>query len=54
MPVIDVGTIESQHLSKLAHESSSRSFDAKDLEDLDEGVAVGPCRVNTWNSKDIS
>jgi hypothetical protein len=54
MSVVDVGTIECQHVSQLAHNGGPCSFNAKDIHDLPQVVGVGARDINALDGQDFA
>lgn len=52
MTVVDVGTVEGQHLSELLEEGRTGSLDTEHLDNLEEVVRVGTACVNSINGQD--
>src|ERR1700712_3869127 len=54
MSMIDVRTIESQHLGQFTQQCRAGSLNAKHLEDLDEVIGISAFGVHTRNCKNLS
>jgi len=49
--MIDIGTIEREHLGKLAENGRTGGLDAKYFKDLGETIGISPSRVDAWDGE---